>query len=100
MIVVDQDRDSAAEAIGKKQKIDIIPVIEATGVEIAKDDEDELIVYVDSIGTGNEGYPFFNEGQADDKEKSLLQGNVWAVVKVKGRDELFATSDLTIVHEA
>ena len=96
MIISDQDRDSAVEVIGQKQQSDIIPVINATGVEIAKDDEDELIVYVDAVGTSSEGYPFFKEGQEDDKEKSWLQGNVWAVVKVEGyNDELFATCDLT-----
>ena len=95
MIISDQDREGAEGAIEQKQKSNIIPVIDATGVEIAKDNEDELIVYVDAIGTGSDGYPFYAESQEDDKEKSMLQGNVWAVVKVEGYEELFATCDLT-----
>ena len=100
MIISEEDRASAKQATLDKQSNGLIPLLEAKGVDVTKDDEHELIVYAMSLTMASEEYPYLvreqeeQEGGEEQKGEVMLQENNVAVIKVEDIDELFATGDL------
>lgn len=100
MIMSEEDRASAKQATLDKQNNGLIPLLEAKGVDVTKDDDHELIVYAMSLIMASEEYPYLvreqeeEEGGEEQEGEVMLQDNNVAVIKVEDIDELFATGDL------
>ena len=100
MIMSEEDRASAKQATLGKQNNGLIPLLEAKGVDVTKDDDHELIVYAMSLIMASEEYPYLvreqeeEEGGEEQEGEVMLQDNNVAVIKVEDIDELFATGDL------
>jgi len=99
MIISEEDRVGAMQATLEKQSNNLIPLLEAKGIDVAKDDNDELIVYVTSLSMSNEEYPYLGleqeeEGEEEIEGEVMLQNNNLAVIKLEDFDEMFATGDL------
>ena len=100
MIISEKDRASAKQAALVKQSNRLIPLLEAKGVDVTKDDDHELIVYAMSLTMASEEYPYLvreqeeEEGGEEQKGEVMLQDNNVAVIKVEDIEELFATGDL------
>ena len=75
----------------QKQKANTIPLLKASGIEVVKDNEYELSVYVEALTAGSEVYSYCSEECDDDL---LIPGNTCTVIKVDDFPELYATSDL------
>ena len=101
MIISEEHRASAMQATLDKQNNNLIPLLEAKGVDVTKDDEHELIVYAMSLTMASEEYPYLvreqeeeEGGEEEEEGEVMLQDNNFAVIKVDHIDELFATGDL------
>ena len=58
MIISEEHRASAMQATLEKQSNNLIPLLEAKGVDVTKDDEHELIVYAMSLTMASEEHPY------------------------------------------
>ena len=98
MIISQDDRIGAMQATLDKHSNNLIPLLEAKGVDVAKNDSDELIVYVTSLSMSIEEYPYLHfepeEKREENEGEVMLQNNNLAVIKLEDFDELFATGDL------
>ena len=101
MLVSEEAISSAKKLVETKQAANIIAVLDAKGVEITKNDEDEIIVYVESLAASEKDYPYYGGEDASnlpsDETSVLLQGNTLVVIQVDGMEDVFATGDFNDV---
>lgn len=108
MIIPLRDRKSATISSRAQQANGVIPVLSATGVDIPRDDANEVMAYVESLTTTESivTYPYCDDWKPDVKleEKKgktdatddamiILQGNVWTLLLLEGCSEMFATGE-------
>lgn len=99
-IIVDESNvQDAIAASSEKSKKNLIPVFQLTGLEVSKDDDDELIVYAQQLTALAEDYSKF-----DDSEQKEADGegekNDGALLRIENMDETFITTDFTEKDEA
>lgn len=99
MLVSEEAVASAKKLSREKQEAGLIAVLEAQGVETTKDDDDEIIVYAETLAAAAKDYPYHDgeevENQPSDESSVLLQGNTLVVIQVQGMEEVFATGDFS-----
>ena len=109
MIIPLRDRKSATISSRAQQANGVIPVLSATGVDIPRDDANEVMAYVESLTTTEPMiiYPYCDDWKPDmkleekqgkseateDDRKIILQGNVWTLLLLEGCSEMFATGE-------
>ena len=101
MLISEEAISSAKKLVETKQAADIIAVLDAKGVEITKDDEDEIIVYAESLASSEKDFPYYGgedvSNPPSDETSVLLQGNTLVVIQVDGMEDVFATGDFNDV---
>ena len=105
MLVSEEAVASAKKLSKEKQEAGFIAVLEAQGAETTKNDDDEIIVYAETLVAAGKDYPYHDgeemENQPNDESSVLLQGNTLVVIQVQGMKEVFATGDFSEEqHEA
>ena len=87
MIISEEHRASAMQATLDKQSNNLIPLLEAKGVDVTKDDEHELIVYAMSLTMASEEHPYLvrekeeeEGGEEEEEGEVMLQDNNFAVI--------------------
>ena len=99
MVIPLMDRTNATAASRAQEAQGVIPVLEATGVDIPRDNDKEVMAYVETLAVNTKAvYPYCDawkvdkEGK-DDEKMVLLQGNVWTLLLLDGCLQLFATGE-------
>ena len=107
MIIPLRDRKSGTISSKAQQANGVIPVLSATGVDIPRDDANEVMAYVESLATteATATYPYCDDWKPDIKSEEkqekveateddkmiILQGNVRTLLLLEGCSEMFAT---------
>ena len=92
MIAPVEDIQEARRASVASLKEELVPVFEASGIEVTRDDS-EMVLYCENLKQVEDKHKFTNNNLTDDNGAYIQQNSV-SVIKLQGISEEFATNNL------